>query len=581
MARAKLGPMALLLTAGSGYGIGKVLEHRGDVRVLKVKGDFHEMGRQHGALLADDVRRGPIPYYRETVERIVARSFLGKASPLVWPLVQRALGRRVEQAMPSFVLETVRGLAEGAGMDERELLDGCTMPDSFVWLVGRMMRHGGAGPAVAHRLALELGCTSALAWGDATRDGRMLHARNFDYHGVGCWPETKTVIFHEPDEGLRYASVAAAGVALGGITAMNEAGLTLTVHQHMFTDRSALGGTPIGVVGDRVMREAKNLDDALRILESHRPIGCWTYVIADGHRREALCFEENPERRAPRILGRDDGATTFGYANIYLDEELGATEVNGYGSYWRHNMGRHRRVNALLEERAGELDPQAMGEILGHPGDPACRLRDSIAMVMTVGSVVFRPDDGTLWVGTGVAPTSHGAYLALNLFDPDFRAADGTPGVEVVGEPEAGRRAFEHYRRAYLAYVDEGALDDAARAVDAAREAAPEQALYHFLAGLLAIEGGRPREAEVAFDRALALGHPDVERVASFHLWRGRARDLLGRRREAERDYRTCLGHYADAPVHRAARKGLRRRFTKRKAARMHVDMSLADVITP
>ncbi|MAC28829.1 MAG: hypothetical protein CMH59_20495, partial [Myxococcales bacterium] len=73
--------------AGEGW-----LEHRGDVRVLKVKGDFHEMGRQHGALLADDVRRGPIPYYRETVERIVARSFLGKASPLVWPLVQRALG---------------------------------------------------------------------------------------------------------------------------------------------------------------------------------------------------------------------------------------------------------------------------------------------------------------------------------------------------------------------------------------------------------------------------------------------------------------------------------------------------------
>ena len=55
------------------------------------------------------------------------------------------------------------------------------------------MRLGRAGPAVAHRVALGLGCTSAIAWDDATADGKLPHARNFDYHGVSCWPDTASV----------------------------------------------------------------------------------------------------------------------------------------------------------------------------------------------------------------------------------------------------------------------------------------------------------------------------------------------------------------------------------------------------
>jgi hypothetical protein len=449
------------------------------------------------------------------------------------------------------------------------------MPDAIMWLAARVMRLRGHGPAVMHRLALGLGCTSAIAWGDATVDGALLHARNLDYHGVSTWPKTKTIIFHEPEHGQRYVSVAAAGVALGGITAMNEAGLTLTVHQHMFTDRTALGGTPIGAVGDIVMRNAESLHDAERILSAHRPIGCWTYLVTDGKTRELLCFEENPERRTARRVGGKGG--TFGYANIYLDEELGKSEVNLYGSYWRHNLGRHRRANALLEEQRGRLDPQRMAEIIGDSGDPRCRIRDSIAMVMTVGSVVFRPEDGTVWVGTGEAPTSQGRYVPFSL-----RAADRAPERElVVAPPENGSAAFESFRLAHIAYLDDR---DARAAREHARDACarmPEQPLYHALRGLLSIVLTDGEEADEAFSRALSLGHPDAERVASFHLWRGRARDLLGRREAAVDDYRAAIGRYADPQVHIAAKRGLRRPFAVRAARSTHIDVALVDVVVP
>ncbi|MCB9595171.1 MAG: hypothetical protein H6719_20810 [Sandaracinaceae bacterium] len=546
----------------------------GDIHVLHVAGSSYDMGYQHGVLLAEEIRRGPIPYFRRVVESLMGKGALGPLSGLVWPTLQKTVGRKVAREMPQFAVDTLRGVADGAGLDPQTFLDGCTMPDALMWLVARMMQVRGPGPAVAHRIALELGCTSAVAWGDATKDGALLHARNFDYHGVGCWPSTKTVIFHDPDEGQRYVSVAAAGVPLGGITAMNESGLSLTVHQHMFTDRTRLGGIPIGLVGDMVMREAKDLDDAQRILDEHTPIGCWTYVVTDGNTREVLCYEENPERAVAHRYGA--GEQTFGYANIYLDEALGETEVDLYGSYWRHNEGRHRRANELLGQKAGALDPQGMAEILGDTGAGDCRVRDSIAMVMTVGSVVFRPEDGTLWVGTGEAPTSHGTFVPFSLAQMGHAPERGELRVEAEGA-----EAFERFRRTYVAYVDKDDLAEARAHAAEASALAPDQPLYASLRGLLAIEAGDAAEAQAAFDQAIALGHVDPERLAAFHLWRGRARDLAGDRDGALRDYRWCLGHYADAPVHRAAKKGLRKPFTRKRAAKIHVDVGMIDVVEP
>lgn len=553
------------------------LERVGGLAVLRVGGSFAEMGEQHGALLAEQVRRGPIPYYRTMVERLLGKSFGPLGRPAVG-LLQRAVGARVLRTMPPFAVETARGIARGAGLDEEEFLRGCTMPDSLLWLTARLNELRAPGPAVAHRVALGLGCTSAIAWGDATRDGRLYHARNLDYYGVENWVDNAALVFHRPNDGMRYVSVTAAGVALGGVTAMNEAGLTFTVHQHMFTDRARLGGTPIGVVGDVVMREARSLDDAERILRNNRSIGCWTFMVSDGKTKEVLCFEESPERQVATRSAAGD--TTRAYANIYEDAELGATEVALYGSYWRHNQGRYARAKALLAERAGTLDARGMARIIGDAGAGHCRVRDSIAMVMTVASVVLRPEDGVLWLGTGAAPTSRGTFVPFSLAREGHAPEHGTFSSLDDGELE-GEAAFEAYRRAYVAYVDRGDVREAAGHAASAARLAPTQAIYHGLTGLLELERGEPANADAALSRAIALGHVDEEREASFLLWRGRARDLGGRREEALRDYRACLAKRADPPVHAAARKNHRAPFADAARRRMHVEMSLGDVVMP
>lgn len=554
---------------------GPSYENVSGLHVLRVKGSFYEMGKQHGEMLREHIPDGPLPYYKTYIERIMGPSLVGK---LLWPVLNRTIGARVAKAIPDFVEETLKGLAAGSGLSERAILAGATMPDSLMWLAARVLGWQSSGPALHHRLALGLGCTSAVAWGDATEDGRLLHARNLDYHGVSCWPKTAAVIFHTPDEGQRYVSVAAAGVPMGGITSMNEAGITMTVHQHMFTDKTRLGGTPIGFVGDLVMRYADSIEAAQEIFSNHTPIGCWTYLVTDGKRKEVLCWEENPDRnvahRAP------EGEDTFSYTNVYIDEALGETELDVYGSYWRHNQGRWSRARTRLAEGHGDHSPTSMAGILADLGSGECRFRDAARMLLTVGAVVFRPEDGVLWVSTGEAPVSQNTFVPFSLATEAHAPEYGDLTDHAVRDSES-EAAFTAYRDAYTAYLDQGDIPMARRHMATALHHQPRQALYHSVAGLLAMKDGQIAEAFEAFDRAVQLGHVDPERVAAFHVWRGRAADLAGRREDALKDYREALTHRADPPMKRAAEKGLKRSYSRGKSRRVNIDFTFADVMAP
>ena len=71
----------------------------------------------------------------------------------------------------------------------------------------------------------------------------------------------------------------------------------------------------------------------------------------------------------------------------------------------------------------------------------------------------------------------------------------------------------------------------------------------------LELEAQDAAAAEASLDAALALGHSVPEREASLRLWRARARDLRGRRADANGDYRAALS--GDPAVRRAAERGM------------------------
>lgn len=543
--------------------------HRG-LHVVRLHGDDYEMGYQHGRILAEAVRRGPLPYFERYVESMLATGLGPALGRLVAMGLRHTVGRKIAASFPSETLRALDGLADGAGLDRRMVLGAVTMPETYLWVLSRVLDL--RRPRLAPRTGAPLlGCTSAVAFGAATRDGSLLHGRNFDYQGVGAWDTEQAVVFHRPRDGQPYVSVAAAGVLFGGITAMNASGLSLVVHQHMASDALELGGVPIGVTGDRIMRHAANLEDARRILDEHVPSGCWTYVIASAREQAVLCYEVTPRARAHRI----ETTGTFGYANVFLDRELGRTERHLYPSHWRNNLARLARANSLLEAEKGRIDENAISRILGDPGTDGCRFEQSISVLMTVASVVFRPRDGVVWVATGRAPVCNREYVAFDLASEGPRSDLPVLTGGQPSDPKA-RDAFDAYRDAYEAYFNRSDVGAARRELERALSLVPTEALYHYVAALLALLEGDARYAEEALDRALGIGHASGDRVAAFHLWRGRAKDALGKREDAVGDYRAA--RRGDEYVRSAADHGLARAW---KPRRFGVEFTLADVPVP
>lgn len=540
------------------------------IHVLTVEGTDREMGFQHGRALREAIARGPLPAFARYVERMLVGTLGGLAHPVAKGMgvaLSETVGRSIGKSFPDYAHDAIEGLADGAGLSRRDIMRAVTMPETYLFLASQWI--GRRGYAAAPRLAVPLfGCTSAIAWGSASASGRMLHGRNFDYQGVGTWDREQAVIFHRPRGGQRYVSVTAAGILFGGITAMNESGLTLVVHQHLHSSDFALGGLPIGIVGDRVMRHAKSLGDARRILDEHVPNGGWTYVITSARERAVLCYEVTAKRRAVVPVHGE----TFGYSNVFLSETFRDCEVHAYPTHWRNVVGRYHRATERLAERTH--DEASIAAILADRGTAACRFHDSIASLQTVASVVFDAERGLVWVATGRAPVSTNAFVAFDLGTETHRE-DLAP-LPAAAIPDDERRAFESYRDAYEAGFVRGDATEARRRVEVARRLQPSQPVYHFVAGLMSLSTGELQNAERAFDRAIACGHPSPERLATFHLFRARALDLRGARVRALDDYRRALA--GDAATKKAAERGMARPW---KGSPVPIEWAFGEVVSP
>ncbi len=541
--------------------------------VLRLRGDDYAMGYTHGLLLRDAIPRGPLPYFAQYVEKLLSSGVVGSAAtPIARALgvgLGLTVGRKIAARFPARARRGLQGLADGAGIGRAQLMRAVTMPETYLWVASQYKKLARA--PLAPRLGVPtFGCTSAIAWGEATVHGRMLHGRNFDYQGVGVWDREQAIVFHQPDQGQRYVSISAAGVLFGGITAMNASGLSLVVHQHIACTDFDLSGTPVGVVGDEVMRFARSLDDAQSILDAHTPNGAWTYVITSAREKRALIYEVTAKRRK----AFEPEGDFYGYSNVFVARELAQTEVDFYPSYWRNNTTRYRVANDRLRSARGKIDADVIASVLGH-ADDSCRLGGSISALTTVASVVFDAARSIVYVATGRPPVSNREYVAFDL-NGEIARPDVPALIGGTRNDANGIAALDAYRDAYEAHFNAGDLAAARRHLSIARKLQPSQSVYAQVDGLVAIESGDFAHALSCFDDAIRIGHAVDERRAHFHLWRARVQDAMQQRDAAKSDYLLALS--GDPNVRKAAQKGLEHAWQPKSPA---IEWSFGEVITP
>ncbi len=538
----------------------------GRLHVVKLSGSDYECGYQHGRFLRDAIERGPLVFLRGLFPSIARVALSGPSwlSRRLGTGLLRGLAWRMERRFPAWYREGLEGLAVGADLDPAEVLRLSVIPDLIQVLAGYAFRgRRRAAMALATR---QVTCSAVLAGPPATADGHVVHARNLDYDGVGCWDAEPAVFFVRPDEGLRRVYVAAAGVHTGGITGMNEAGLFFNTHS-AFTRWVGLSGWPVQAIGDAVLRRAESVPEAVEIIRGAPRAAGWLLVLSD--RQGRLAVVECDSRHVDVLHGRKG---VLAVSNAYRTPKLRAGEISLGEGLSLNIQGRARRLERLLARARGQIDVSALIAMLRDRWDPfEAREREIgniVAGVLTIQTIAANLTTGQLWVSCDLAPASLGAFIGFDLTAEWDRPAPPSPeiiaGLQGGKEPpgEAARRIANAHRRLSMEEDAAGALEE----LRAAERLQPGDPAIRLMIAAMLLRTGEPGSVPEVCDGAVLEARTAHHRHLGL-LMRGWAYDLLGWMDAARGEYARLLAQSGVAPYLRAAAgRGLRRRFSRRRA---------------
>ncbi len=559
---------------------GKVISPQGELLFLNVEGTFTEMATQMGMRLKDEIHQGTLPFFSEYIEKTLLNSPMRKVARTInWALFKTITDRLRSNITPHFT-EALDAFADAAEFPKSQMYKAVLAPETFLWVLGTYYKFLKRPPAKGLAGMPVYGCTSAISV--PPRSQTTLHARNFDYFGMGYWDKFATLTFYNPVDGMDYVGVGSAGTIGGGVTCMNRAGLTFVVHQH-FPDTFDMCGIPVGIAGEQVAKYARNIDEAVEILRDFPPFGGWTYIMSEGDTGRAAVFEVAAGKESLSWLNPEENA--LGYANVYWGENLKDTEIDYYPEYRRCNYARQNRV-ATCVGSPGNGRVEAMATILGDAVDPETGkeriLGPSILTPMTVASVVFEPEHRRVWVAAGNAPTSRGWFVPFTL--------GGGPGE---GRPDVSQAPFETYSgwrekpegRAFALYQEAliGSLDGmpAERKlvlIEHAIALAPDDPALHVIAGLLSLKLDNGQRAEGSFRRGRERTSRS-DRKAEITLYLAWALDLQKQRGAAKKLYQEVVDDkHADEASTKRAKQGKWVRFKKEHANNLTLDLTYGGV---
>lgn len=548
------------------YGKGNV-ERIGNLWVFHLRGTSFERGLQHGTLMRYRVR-DTFSFYR-TLPEVMASMSLGADSAKLRALLRlkRGLLRRFARNRDPDALEEARGLAVGLGMKEDEIAEALVLADVFQVTGALAERRRRAGPP----LLPGLGCTSAVR----RTPESLLFARNFDFWGAGYWDANPAIIFHHPDKGKAFCSIATAGFPTAGVTSMNQDGLALAVHQHGSRD-SSVGGVPILDVVHSISREASSVDEAVEMAMSIKATGGWTVVAAGGASRDAAAIEMSSAGVAVRRLRHD----VLVAANVFEDEKLLEREITANVSSVASDRARKERARGLASSSTVGLS--RMASLLGDHFDPLAGVERSagftISRITNLSSVLFSLDDRRFWVAEGTAPTSKGGFVGFDL-DAELGGGGSTVGrLEGAGPPSSRTTAAQdRYLEAYKQYVNSGDLARVHAIVGECVAMDPGEPTFHFMEGLLRAMLGNTKGSLTAIETAMDMERVEAKKTVEL-LWKARLLDLMDRRREAKSAYGELLGAEDSPPfLARSARHGMKRAYEEKALRRVLLDFTNGD----
>jgi isopenicillin-N N-acyltransferase like protein len=301
--------------------------------LVEMNGPPRERGRQYGQQAADRINRS-VDYYVTQLEK----------AGVAWPRAKALAADYmplIEAFSPDQIAE-MRGIAEGAG----------TGVEGIVIVNARTEMMFGATRKAAEDG--DDGCTGIIAMPEATRDGRVLHAQNWDWREECV--HTGVVLRIRRDDGPDILTFTeAGGLARSGL---NAAGITITGNFLACERDFKRQGVPLALLRRRVL-ECTHFALAIHALVSN-PRSCSNNMMVSDASGEAINFECAPDELF--CLYPEDGLIT--HSNHFLHPAAQAKLRDTNVATSPDSLYRHRRVRALLAEKRGALTLDDLREAL-------------------------------------------------------------------------------------------------------------------------------------------------------------------------------------------------------------------------
>lgn len=570
-------------------------DHDNDpLSVLRVRGTQIQMGQQLGGLSRElGGADRTLAFYEQMASAMLSLSIPSPVRPTVRRMLGRALGvgaRRLDKArrrhFPAYAART-DALFAAAGIDARHVpsINVMDVLQNTVGTLGRMRLLETTGLSVAAVPA----CTSLAVWGESSDDGHLRHARNFDFPGAGVWDRAPTVVLCDPDEGLRYGFVTTRGADVPGVTAFNEAGLSLTAHTRFHRDVNFRGVCVVDF-GHELIRSCRTLEDVRRRAEQMPTASTWGFLVSSAHDNAAMVVETTATGCA--FTDPSGGDAHLACTNRYLAPHLRPGEVTSSPSFAVDSDARFIRAHEAPLRAGGTLSANQLQALLGDCGDPGApdaeaddRLAGNcVSTAMTVQSVVFEPDQGRVRLSTGTAPTGLGPWATVDYaWDGPVGPVEAPVPVRQTRSAARAQAAVRHYVTGTRAHLAGAARDEVRAHFERAIALAPTEPNFRFLGALFAIAAGDLAQAAEHLDHMLERER-GIFRRAQGLLWHGRVLAATGRRLDAQRSWRE-LTELPSAPgvakLVKAARKETRRPLTKLRLRTLVPDVFLIDATVP
>ena len=325
------------------------------VPVLHLYGSPEAMGEQHGKLLGKQMK----VLHEQYLNKVLLPG--GKDIGLRRQVLK--LSRQMAKSIPRHYVREMEALAEGSGLAYEDVLLMNTLFD---------VKRG-------------VLCTTVVAVGDRSADGKPVFGRNLDFPTLGVAQKYSCVVVFHPAKGRAVASIAWPGL-IGVLSGMNELGVSAGVME-VHLRGSQITATPYAMVFRTALTGATSTRDVLAVVKRRSRTSSNNLMICDAA-GDAACAELGVRKVAVR---RPVNGVLYA-TNHFRSKEL--------GSPWM--CWRIPRVRRALKD--GRKVDEALAKKILH----------AVAYkTMTMQSIVFRPAGREFLLAIGETPATQHKYVRL------------------------------------------------------------------------------------------------------------------------------------------------------------------------